>query len=206
MTPDVSSITRSPSLLPFPFPTSTIAPLQTRQLDSSSPATIVENSRLGADNSGTMLSSQVTQINKLLGQIFSSASSEILEDGQETVFADELENVVKNWGSLAVSLIAHRMNAGKVKGIVVSKALATLGQINNFGTYHFRLHTLETLLFSQFYRVRNSACLGLSLFNDKHSLAPALKAFEEEKIPEIKMNLKRLIQQLESKADVPENN
>ncbi|MGC1375934.1 MAG: hypothetical protein WA821_06925 [Anaerolineales bacterium] len=128
--------------------------------------------------------------------VFDTYSDEVYDDKEEDRFSIELEAVIWRWGIPAVDIIYNNIQAGVIKGIVITKTLEIFGDVRHPSSYNHRLWMLETFLFSPSPRIRDGACLGLSLINDFHSLPFLQMAASSEKIAELKLNLENLIRQL----------
>jgi hypothetical protein len=138
------------------------------------------------------------ELETLLEQAFDAAKEEVFEDGMESVFSQTLASLVESHGhtremqELLESWVPH----GRASSHVISECLRSLGRLDHPVTHEYRRRLLERCLQSQSSAVRDAAGLGLASMDDPES-APAIRAaIAREAIPEIRENLKQVLEDL----------
>ena len=120
-----------------------------------------------------------------------------LENDEDTDFNSRMYNIVTRWGIQPINRIISLIKSSQIRGLFVSKLLQSLGDIVHPSTHLHRRNALESSLFDDSPRVRDGACLGLSVMNDASSLPYVIIAAQREDVPTLKQNLQSLIIQLQ---------
>lgn len=130
--------------------------------------------------------------------MFVAAREEIFEDGFVSDFSRNLSGLTLDFGFEAVSAVVRRVLSDEEIPEVVAEALKTLGRIRHPSSYLERRWALERSLFSREPRVRDGAATGLAFMDDPHAMRVLAKAIEREPVSQLRKDLTRLRQQLES--------
>jgi len=137
-------------------------------------------------------------LNQKMLALFEAAKEQNFEDGMESEFSKELIDLVKESGVGAIAALAHLIIEEKVNPEVASEALRWLGRINHPASYPRRLWLLERSLRCSSARVRDGATLGLAFLDDPHARTYLRQVIQQEKIPELRADMERVLAQLES--------
>ncbi len=128
--------------------------------------------------------------------LFIAGKEEYFEDGFESDFSRGLVSCIQKYGKDAIEAISCFIVYEKVSPEVASEALRWLGEINHPESYNFRRWLLERSLNCPSSRVRDGAILGLSYLNDPHAITYLEQAIEQEKITELREDMKQILAQL----------
>lgn len=120
-----------------------------------------------------------------------------VEIDEDIDFDSEIYRAVTRWGIQSINRIISLIKTSQMRGLFVSKLLQSLGDIVHPYTHLHRRNALESFLFDDSARVRDGACLGLSVMNDASSLSNVMIAAQREDVPTLKQNLQSLIIQLQ---------
>ncbi|MEH1898196.1 MAG: HEAT repeat domain-containing protein [Nostoc sp.] len=135
-----------------------------------------------------------------LETLFITGKEEYFEDGFESNFSRGLVSCVQKYGNDAIEAITCFIVYEKISPEVASEALRWLGEINHAESYKFRLWLLERSLNCPSSRVRDGAILGLSYLNDPHAITYLEQAIEQEKIIELREDMKQVLAQLKRES------
>ncbi|MBN3908608.1 MAG: HEAT repeat domain-containing protein [Nostoc sp. NMS1] len=135
-----------------------------------------------------------------LETLFITGKEEYFEDGFESNFSRGLISCVQKYGNDAIEAITCFIVYEKISPEVASEALRWLGEINHPESYKFRLWLLERSLNCPSSRVRDGAILGLSYLNDPHAITYLERAIEQEKIMELREDMKQVLAQLKRES------
>jgi hypothetical protein len=138
-------------------------------------------------------SPMITEIDQILNLL-----NHQLQDDEDISFNAEIYGIVSNWGTQSINRIISLIRSSQIRGLFVSKLLQSLGDIVHPHTHLQRRSALEKFLFDPSARVRDGACLGLSVMDDASSLPYATFALQTEQNPILRKNLQSLISQLEN--------
>lgn len=148
-------------------------------------------------SSSTAISAEPSyEVGRLMENIFSAARNEVFEDGMESQFSKELVSLIWKHGQVAILEAARLIASEKVDPIVAAEALKWVGRINDGKTHSFRLWLLKRGLTSSNAQVRDGAGLGLSFLGDPEAIQALSQAASIEQSPELKSDLKQIIEQL----------
>ena len=128
--------------------------------------------------------------------LFIAGKQEYFEDGVESKFSRGLVSCIQKYGDKAIEAITCVILYERVNPEVASEALRWLGEINHPESYKFRLWLLERSLSISSSKVRDGAILGLSYLNDPHAIHYLEQAIEQEKIIELRDDMKQVLSQL----------
>ena len=131
-----------------------------------------------------------------LEALFIAGKEEYFEDGKTSHFSKGLVSCIQKYGNNAIEVITGFIVYEKVSPEVASEALRWLGEINHPESYKFRLWLLERSLSCPSSRVRDGAILGLSYLNDPHAITYVDEAIKQEKITELRKDMKQVLAQL----------
>lgn len=135
-----------------------------------------------------------------LETLFITGKEDYFEDGCESNFSRGLISCVQKYGNDAIEAITCFIVYEKISPEVASEALRWLGEINHPESYKFRLWLLERSLNCPSSRVRDGAILGLSYLNDPHAITYLEQAIEQEKIMELREDMKQVLAQLKRES------
>ncbi len=134
---------------------------------------------------------------RLVENLFSAARNEVFEDGMESQFSKEFVSLLWRYGQLAILEAARLISGEKVDPNVASEALKWVGRIKDKKTHSFRLWLLKRGLTSSSAQVRDGAGLGLSFLGDPAAIPALREAADLEQIPELRGDLKQVLEQLQ---------
>lgn len=121
---------------------------------------------------------------------------EMLESGEASELAEELAEVVRLYGSSAISLIANNIFDGTVGPTVASEVLCILGDLDDGETHGDRLLLLKKGLSNKSSRIRVGAVLGLSRLEDPRSIDHLEAAHKSEPYEFLQRYISQAIQVL----------
>lgn len=133
-----------------------------------------------------------------IGSAFWKAKREAFEDGMESKFSQDLISLVKKYSQDAIEAITCLIVYEKVNPEVSGEALRWLGRMEHPESYLFRRWLLERSLTLSSARVKDGAILGLASMDDKHAIKYLQEAIKKEQCDELKIDIKQVLEQLES--------
>ncbi|MCG3117207.1 MAG: HEAT repeat domain-containing protein [Candidatus Manganitrophus sp. SA1] len=136
----------------------------------------------------------VYQITKSLCE---AAKEETFESGVESNFSRELLSLIREYGNIAIEVLANLIGTNRIDEEVASEVLLSLGQSHHSATYSFRLWLLEKSLTLPSLMIRDGAVLGLAYMDDPHSIPYLKTAIEREECEEVRKVMKKVLIQLE---------
>ena len=144
---------------------------------------------------------ETSDLQKEISELFAYGRQQDFEDGVYSKFSRQLVELIKSLQSTALlgvvaSLIIHE----KVNPVVAAEALKWIGNLEHPNTYYYRLWLLERSLLNSSSRVRDGAAIGLASMDDPHSIEPLKDAVKREKYAELRLELERVISQLDSQC------
>jgi hypothetical protein len=132
--------------------------------------------------------------------LFEAAGEEIFEDGMESRFSVRLCSLIQRHGKGAVEAIAELINEGDRWQEAASEALRWLGRIEDAPTRALRLWVLERALLHPCSQIRDAAGLGLASMGDAHAVPFLVRAVEREPLPELREDLRQVLDELRDSA------
>jgi hypothetical protein len=129
--------------------------------------------------------------------LLQSAREFLFEDGVETSFSKDLVSLIQRYGNFAVSLLGELALSDVVSDEVISEALRWVGRMSDRRTRWYRLRLLEELLSSRSAKVRDGASLGLVSLDDPHAIPYVQKAFQRERIRDLRRDLQLVLARLQ---------
>ena len=124
------------------------------------------------------------------------AADEAFLDGMESVFSHRLTRAVEDYGDTAVLAIGRLLDLDQANVEVAGEILRQVGSMADSRTHHSRLATLVDKLQSPDPRIRDAASLGLAALDDPETIADVQKALDRESSPQLRSNLKLVVDQL----------
>jgi hypothetical protein len=172
----------------------------------SDPSPFYRNYSLNYDNStsespipqgSSTLPQSISDVYHRVILIFSSALDESFEDGMESHFSRDLEKIISQYAFRSVNALITILLDPATNEELVSEALRVLSRINQPETYNIRLWLLEQSLRNYSARIRDSAIIGLSSFDDPKSISTLKEAIQKETCPELREDMRQVLRQLE---------
>lgn len=148
------------------------------------------------DYSSTEKSNRPSTLSSLVVSLFNMRLDVAFEDGVESVFSRALLRTIDYYGVEALVEMFRLILTETVNEEIWAEAERWLGQIKSPNTHRFRLSILIHSLSHKSPRIRDGAILGLSFMNDKDALSEVERAYNSEKIPELKEDILKVLKQL----------
>lgn len=139
-----------------------------------------------------------TEIEQKLEHLLWAAEDEEFEDGQASVFATDLERLVRRWGEEVIDVLAVWSSAERVRPSLFSEALISLGHLDEAATEERRFWLLADSLFHTSPEVRDAAGLGLASLGQPRATRYLDRAIAGESIAELRDELIRVASYLRS--------
>ena len=117
---------------------------------------------------------------------------EPFQDGMDSEFGIELENITKQHGNTAVNIIRQCWNKTNYE-----EALRILGNMEHEDTHEARLDLMIAALQSDDSRIRDVASIGISNMRDRMAIPSLKTAIRREQNSQLKTMLKQVLAQLE---------
>jgi len=101
-------------------------------------------------------------------RIFEHAKHEVFEDGYDSVFSRDIEDLVynKNAAFSVVKSVRVYLHSDNMIGEIASEALRVLGRVKDKQSHSSRLRLLTESLSHNSYWVRDGATIGISSMED----------------------------------------
>ncbi len=123
---------------------------------------------------------------------------EELEDGMTLELGERIEYLAKTHGVAGITALSIILSSGSMSPETVSHTLRWIGRINGPKTLDARVKLLTTSLESQSPIIRDGAALGLGVLGSQQAIPSIQKAIEQEKIKELKKDMRRVLEKLQS--------
>lgn len=137
---------------------------------------------------------------KLRG-IFIAAQDESFERGMDSVFSRKLVAYIRQFGYEALEFIQELIDDDLINTEVVSEALKWIGHIDDPQTAEQRRWILEKNLSHVSFQARDGALLGLASMDNPASIPILEAAIEKERIPELREDMRQVLEQLVKTAE-----
>ena len=131
-----------------------------------------------------------------LTRLFTEGKEQEFEDGKESQFSRELIEFIRNKGQAALDVLIELISGNTINVEVAAESLRWIGRMRDTKTYETRRWLLEQALFSEHGRIRDGAALGLASMNDPHAIRYIQLAIDNEKIDELRVDLKQIMNDL----------
>jgi hypothetical protein len=129
---------------------------------------------------------------------FQRGRDERFEDGMENEFSQELESLLKAYGSRSKEILSRLLEDESVSEEVWGEAMRWLGRFDDAASHDARLWLLEKGLSSRSAYVRHSAALGLASLDHPSAIPYLQRAIRYESIPELCADMQEVLSQLTS--------
>ena len=138
------------------------------------------------------------QIRAKIQGLFSRARGEVFADGMDSVFSRGLKHFIDRFGSKALDEIALLIIKETAEPEVAEEALRWIGYLEDSTTHRYRRWILSKALSCSSVRVRDGALLGISFMDDPSAADDLRAAMKRERIPELRYEMGRVLEQLEA--------
>jgi hypothetical protein len=143
--------------------------------------------------SSTAQKRQPARVEESVQAAFRAAEDEVFEDGADSVFSEELSRLVRRYGAVSVSVVAHLLSSPRTNVEVAAQALRSLAEIKHSASHDQRLWLLETGLEHASSWVRDGAALGLASLDDPAAIRALEEAIEREEVEELRQDMEKVL-------------
>ena len=138
-------------------------------------------------------------IGEILIKISKDAVDEVFEDGIKSIFIHKLFTLMEAFGTPIIQELLFLILDGEINFAVASEALRWLGDIpHNDSTYRARLLLLSKCISHSSPLIRDGAILGFSFLDDPVTILILKEAYENETVPELKQDIRKIIAFIEA--------
>jgi hypothetical protein len=136
---------------------------------------------------------------KVFEAAFRRGAEERYEDGMESGFSEELESLVRAYGSDVKDILSRLLEDENVSTKAWSEATRSLGRIDDPSSREARLWVLEKGLTARSATVRDGAALGIASMDDPSAIPYLQRAIEVETVSELRADMQEVLSQLTSR-------
>ena len=148
-------------------------------------ASAVENNFFGKD------------LSQQLDELFETEGEEYFEPGMDSRFSTSLQDLCGYNPSSVLASLKHRIAEGEDGRNITAEAVQWASRQEAKVVRQLVLELLYVALRHHSSLVRDSAAFGLSYLEERQALGPLREALDRENVPELREDLKDLIQTLE---------
>lgn len=132
---------------------------------------------------------------------FLKARNEFFEDGEESLFAEEIEFYIRSYKVQAMEIITSIIINERASEVVVAEALKLIGQIQDNDTYKYRFWLLSRELEkADSIIIRHGALIGISELNDPGAVELLEKYLSNKSHDEITETASLVLRQIKGDA------
>jgi HEAT repeat protein len=121
---------------------------------------------------------------------------ERFEDGMESGFSNELESLVRQYGSRSRDILSRLLENDNLSVNVWAEAMRCLGRIDDLASREARLWVLEKGLTARSAIVRDGAALGIASMDDPSAIPYLERAIASETVRELRTDMLDVLGQL----------
>lgn len=130
-------------------------------------------------------------------KIANDSVDEVFIDGMESDFSRRLTVTLESYGKPAVGALERLIELDSSNVELVGEILRQVGEIEDLNTHQERLTLLTRNLDAPDPRIRDAAALGLASLDDPKAIDDLLEAWDRERYPQLKGNLRMVLDQLQ---------
>lgn len=151
---------------------------------------------LGTLSATSLLMDRITE--ERFEAVFQRGARELFEDGIESEFIRELEQLVRAYGTQSQDILTRLFEDDNLSAEVRAEAMRWVGIAEMALPRESRLWLLEKGLTSTSAPVRDGAALGLASMNDANAIPYLERAASTETIDELRASMEQVLTQLKS--------